>query len=348
MNESPRNNRRNNRQIAFWLFIVCALIFAMVVLGGVTRLTRSGLSMVEWEPIMGIIPPLSQAEWLETFEKYKQFPEYQKINKGMTLDEFKYIFSFEYAHRVLGRLIGLAFLLPFLYFLFARKIQHALRPKLVIMFVLGALQGLLGWYMVKSGLVDKPHVSQYRLTAHLTAAIAIYGYIFWVALGLLREQRQFADRAPTGLGGLGALVTALVVLMIMSGGFVAGTKAGFVFNTFPHMDGHWLPPGGMALTPWWSNLFDNLATVQFTHRVLALVVTLAILGFWYKAWRSPRGSVPMGAFNLLLLALLVQVTLGINTLIHVVPVWLGATHQAGALVLFSAALYLNHRLSIGR
>ena len=174
----------HDRLIAAWLFVCCGMVFAMVILGGITRLTGSGLSMVEWDPIFGIIPPLDQETWNEDFDLYKQSPEYQKINAGMSLHEFKSIFYFEYGHRVLGRTIGLAFLLPFLYFLFRGRIRHSLRPKLVIMFVLGGMQGLLGWYMVKSGLVDKPHVSQYRLTAHLAAAIAIYGYILWVALGL--------------------------------------------------------------------------------------------------------------------------------------------------------------------
>jgi len=345
--ENPR--QRNNRQIAVWLLICCTLIFAMVVLGGVTRLTRSGLSMVEWDPIMGIIPPLTESQWEETFGKYKQFPEYQKINEGMNLGEFKSIFWFEYAHRVLGRTIGLAFLLPLLYFLLAKKIRRSLVPKLVTMFILGGLQGLLGWYMVKSGLVDRPHVSQYRLTAHLAAAITIYGFIFWVALDLLLPKGGARDaRTVAPLRRFGLFTTMLVSLMIITGGFVAGTKAGFAFNTFPLMNGQWVPEGYMVLEPWFSNFFDNIAAVQFNHRFGALLLCIVVFGFWFAAQRFDLVARTRTVFHLLLAMLVIQVTLGITTLIYVVPVALAAAHQGGALVLLTIALMLNHELRLKR
>lgn len=349
MNSMQDPRQRVNRQVAGWLLICCVLIFAMVVLGGVTRLTRSGLSIVEWDPIMGVIPPLTQGQWEESFEKYKKFPEYQKINEGMGLEEFKSIFWFEYGHRLLGRTIGLAFLLPLIYFVLRKKVSRALVPKLVTMFLLGGMQGLLGWYMVKSGLVDNPHVSQYRLTAHLAAAITIYGFIFWVVLDLLLPRGGARDTsAVSALRRFGLFTTALVCLMIVSGGFVAGTKAGFAFNTFPLMNGRWIPEGYLALDPWFSNFFENIAAVQFNHRLGALLLTTAILAYWLASQGYALARRTRGIFHLLLAMLAVQVALGVTTLVYVVPVWLGAAHQAGALVLFTLALLLNHELRAGR
>jgi cytochrome c oxidase assembly protein subunit 15 len=334
----------SNKAIAIWLIVVAALIFSMVVLGGVTRLTRSGLSMVEWDPIMGAVPPLTAQQWDETFEKYKQFPEYQKINRHMDVHEFKSIFWFEYSHRLLGRTIGLAFLLPFLVFLVRRKIDKSQAPKFVLMFVLGGMQGLLGWYMVKSGLVNRPHVSQYRLTAHLLAAIAIYSYILWVAWGMLIPRADTDDTLLRPVRNIAYAVTAVIVLMIMSGGFVAGTKAGLAYNTFPTMNGYWIPNGLYALQPWWLNWFDNTTTIQFNHRMIAWLLIFGIPAFWFYATRridEPRIRL---ALHLLLGMLVIQVTLGIATLLHAVPVALGAAHQAGALLLLTFALHLNRRL----
>ncbi|MCP4409219.1 MAG: heme A synthase, partial [Gammaproteobacteria bacterium] len=257
---------RNRRQIGIWLLICCALIFAMVVLGGVTRLTGSGLSMVEWKPVYGVLPPMNQTDWEDLYEKYNKTPEAQKINIGMDLEGFKGIFWLEYLHRILGRLIGVVFLLPFLFFLLMRRVDKPLMPKLVTMFVLGGLQGGLGWLMVKSGLVDNPHVSQYRLTAHLMLAVLIYGYILWVALGLLAAGT--VTRTINSLGNLKLLTycfLGLVALTLTSGGFVAGLKAGLAYNTFPLMDGRWVPEGLFNLQPWPMNLFANMATVQFNH-----------------------------------------------------------------------------------
>ena len=330
----PRDRPASQRAVALWLLIVAALIFAMVVLGGVTRLTHSGLSMVEWRPLTGWLPPFGEAAWQAAFEHYKQYPEYRKINLGMSLAAFKGIFWFEYAHRVLGRLIGIAFALPFLYFLLRRRLEPGLTPKLVLMLVLGGLQGLLGWYMVMSGLVDRPDVSQYRLTAHLGFAVVVYGYVLWTALGLL-----FApEGAPAGLRRAMFLVATLVFLVMLSGGLVAGLDAGFSYNTFPLMNGDWVAAEAFSEEPWLRDLFENPASVQFEHRLLALVAALAVIALWIAARpaRLPRRAGL--AVHALLAALVAQVTLGVLTLVYVVPVALAAAHQAGAMVLISVAV----------
>ena len=339
------NLSNSPKLIAIWLLTCCATVFGMVVLGGVTRLTGSGLSMVQWAPIMGILPPLSLAEWQETFSLYQQFPEFQLKNFNMTLDEFKSIFWFEYAHRLLGRGIGIIFFLPFLFFVFTGRINKSLTPKLITMFILGGLQGLMGWYMVKSGLVNDPHVSQYRLTAHLTLAIIIYAYMFWVALDLLQAKTTVSNIADESkLARLSTIITTIVFITIMSGGFVAGTKAGFAFNTFPLMDGKWIPNGLFAIDPLWRNFFENIITVQFDHRVLATLLFLLVPTFWFKAGQLSLDSLSRLSTHLLLAALALQITLGISTLLLVVPVALGAAHQGGAVILLTASLFVSHQL----
>lgn len=334
-----------DRQIANWLLLCALVIFGMIVLGGVTRLTNSGLSMVEWRPLVGIIPPVTETQWLEVFDKYKQFPEYQKVNLGMSLDEFKFIFYFEYAHRVLGRLIGVLYLLPFLYFWYRGRVRSGLMPSLVVLFAMGGLQGLLGWFMVKSGLVDDPKVSQYRLTAHLGLAVAIYGAILWVALGLLFGAGTRPDQARLSRWGL--WLCGLIFLMILSGGLVAGTRAGYAFNTWPLMGTSFFPPGLYGMEPAWLSAFEDLGTVQFNHRMFAYLLIVLVAGFALVALRSGiRPAARTGVF-LLLGALLLQVLLGISTLLLKVPVSLGAAHQGGAVLLLSAALYTTHRLSRG-
>ncbi|MCK4834485.1 MAG: COX15/CtaA family protein [Gammaproteobacteria bacterium] len=316
----------------------------MIILGGVTRLTGSGLSMVEWAPIMGILPPLNQTEWQEAFLLYQQFPEYQIKNFGMSLDEFKSIFWFEYGHRLLGRSIGMIFLLPFLYFLFRGKIEKSLTPKLITMFVLGGLQGLMGWYMVKSGLVNDPHVSQYRLTAHLGLAVVIYTYMFWIALKLLYPKINMSENIRNNLGRLSMIITGIIIITILSGGFVAGTRAGFAFNTFPLMDGRLIPAGLFEHSPVWRNFFENIVTVQFDHRVMATLLFLIIPVFWIKAAKSELLPLAKTGSHLLLAALALQITLGISTLLLVVPVALAAAHQAGAIILLTAALFVSQQL----
>ena len=334
---------RHDRLIAVWLLVCCAMIFSMVVLGGVTRLTGSGLSMVQWDPIFGIVPPLNEQEWEATFDLYKASPEFKKINFSMDLQGFKRIYWFEFAHRVLGRAIGTVFLLPFLYFLVRGYVRRPLVPKLAALFVLGGLQGLLGWYMVKSGLVDNPHVSQYRLTAHLGLAILIYAWMLHLALQLWFGNTNkglvspLYKRATIGL-------MALVFVTILSGGFVAGLKAGHAYNTFPLMDGHWIPQVMFMQEPLWRNFFENIATVQFDHRLLAMLVFVSVMLFWLLSLRQsfPR-HVRIG-LHLLVAAVLLQVALGISTLLLHVPVTLAATHQAGALLLLTVVLFINQRL----
>ncbi len=341
----PATDRTARRQVAAWLLLCCALVFAMIVVGGITRLTHSGLSIVEWQPIIGALPPLDQTQWEEVFHKYQQTPEYQQVNQGMSLAEFKAIFWWEYLHRLLGRLIGLVFLLPFVYFLLRKKIDKAWAPKLAVIFLLGGLQGALGWYMVKSGLVDDPRVSQYRLTAHLGLAFLIYGAMFWTALSLLypKASRRMADsRRP--LRRFSWIITGLIFLMVLLGGLVAGIRAGFAYNTFPLMNGHWIPPEIFMLKPWYLNFFNNMATVQFNHRLIAWVLFLLAPLFWFSSRRAALTPHARLAGNLLLAMLLVQITLGITTLVHVVPLPLAAAHQAGAVLLFSCALLVNQAL----
>jgi cytochrome c oxidase assembly protein subunit 15 len=313
----------------------------MVVLGGVTRLTNSGLSMVSWRPVTGFLPPMSDAAWTDAFAMYQESPEFQKVNWQMNVQDFKGIFWLEYLHRLLGRTIGIVFFVPFLVFVWKGYIRRNEWSKYTAMFVLGGMQGVLGWYMVKSGLVDNPHVSQYRLTAHLLAAFAIYAYMFWVALSLLYPSTNTSVHSwyKKTLGLLG-----LITVTIISGGFVAGLKAGKVFNTFPMMGEYWIPPGSFALEPWWRNFFDNIATVQFDHRVLALTTFALIIAYWLKI---PKAYLPMRirkGVNALLHTAILQVVLGICTLLLVVPIPLAAAHQGVALMLFTVALFVCHGL----
>ena len=333
------------KPVAIWLLVCCALVFAIVVVGGVTRLTDSGLSIVEWKPIVGTIPPLSESDWEEVFEKYHKTPQYKKVNQGMSPDEFKTIFWWEYFHRLLGRVIGLVFFIPFLYFIVRKKIDQPLGLKLTGIFFLGGLQGLMGWYMVKSGLVDNPHVSQYRLTAHLGLAFIIYGAMFHVALKLLLPTRTLhKDSKLRGLYRFSQVLTGLIFLMVLSGGFVAGIRAGQAYNTFPLMDGHFIPPEIFMIEPWYKNFFENIAMVQFDHRLIAWVLAILIPVFWYKSRQLALSNSTYLACNLLLIMLIVQISLGVATLLMVVPIPLAASHQAGAMLLFTAVLWVNHKL----
>jgi cytochrome c oxidase assembly protein subunit 15 len=330
------------RAVASWLLACCVLVFAMVVVGGVTRLTHSGLSIVEWQPILGTLPPMSEAQWLETFDKYKLTPEYHKVNHAMGVAEFKSIFWWEYFHRLLGRLIGFVFLLPLLWFWWRGSIDRPLAFRLAGIFVLGGLQGAMGWYMVKSGLVDDPRVSQYRLTAHLSIALAIYAAMLWTALGLLYPHSSSASLAP--LRRTARIITATLAYMIVTGGFVAGIRAGFAYNTFPLMNGHVLPPELFMLDPWYLNFFNNMATVQFDHRLGAWLLALLVPWFWLRARRENLAPHARRAANVLLLLFGLQIALGIATLLLVVPIPLAAAHQGGAVLLLGAALLMNHAL----
>ena len=328
--------------MAAWLFLCCGLIFLMVVVGGITRLTLSGLSITEWKPVIGIVPPLSAADWAAEFAKYQQIPEYRAIHFAMSLDEFKSIYYWEYLHRLLGRLIGVAFAVPFIWFLARRRLPRRLAPPLAGILFLGFLQGALGWYMVESGLADRVEVSQYRLTAHLALALAIYAAILWTALGLVRGSR-FPDASP-GWRRASEAVLVLVALTILAGGFVAGTRAGLTYNTFPLMDGRLVPAGYAQLKPLWLNWFENIAAVQFDHRVLAAATATAISVLWAAGMRSRLSKPARAALHVLLAAAVLQATLGISTLLLVVPIPLAAMHQAGALLLLTAAIVLRHTL----
>jgi cytochrome c oxidase assembly protein subunit 15 len=336
---------RSPRAVASWLLACCALVLAMIVVGGVTRLTHSGLSIVEWAPIVGTLPPLNDAQWLETFEKYRQTPEGRLVNHAMSLQDFKGIFWWEYFHRLLGRMIGVVFLLPLLWFAATGRVGARLGLKLAGIFVLGGLQGAMGWYMVKSGLVDDPRVSQFRLTAHLSIAFLILGAMLWVALDLLRPRRlQGGGAALRGARRLSFWVTGTVVWMVLTGGLVAGIRAGKAYNTFPLMNGHWIPPEIFMIEPWWRNFFWNMATVQFDHRIGAWLLAFLVPLLWLRVRRAGAGDRATFAAHLLLALVAMQVTLGIATLLAAVPVGLGATHQGVAALVFMAALTVNHSL----
>jgi cytochrome c oxidase assembly protein subunit 15 len=336
----------NERAIAAWLFACCLVIFAIVVVGGVTRLTRSGLSITEWQPIVGIVPPLSEADWQAAFDKYRQTPEYAQVNRGMSLDAFKGIFWWEYVHRLLGRLVGIVFIVPFAWFLVRRRIPPGYGWKLAGLFALGGLQGALGWFMVQSGLVDDPRVSQFRLTAHLGLAFVIFGAMLWVALSLRFPERARLEGEQAKAARRWAFgIVALVFAMVLTGGLVAGIRAGFAYNTFPLMQGALIPPEMFMLEPWWKNFFWNMATVQFDHRVGAWLLFLIVPIAWWKLRRIPRlPSRARWGGNALLAMLAIQIALGIATLLLVVPIPLAALHQAGALLAFALAINVAHSL----
>ena len=327
--------------VAAWLLACCALVFLTVVIGGMTRLTHSGLSIVEWQPIVGAIPPLNDAQWEESFAKYRETPEFRLRNPDMEIAGFKRIFWWEYVHRLMGRLVGLAFLVPFVYFLARRMLDGELARRLVSIFILGAMQGGLGWYMVQSGLVDDPRVSSLRLAAHLGLAFVIYGLMLWEALTLLTPLRTIVT---DGARLRASLMVCLVFLMVMSGAMVAGIRAGFAYNTWPLMDGRWIPDEIMLMRPWWSNLVHNVATVQFMHRMTAVVVVVMVIVTWSRVRQEPPNDRARTWANALLGVAILQATLGIGTLLLHVPLNLAALHQAGAVALFSCAIGLRHAL----
>lgn len=318
----------DRRAVAAWLLLCAAMVCAIVIVGGVTRLTRSGLSIVEWQPLVGTIPPLSESHWQELFDKYRETPEYKLVNRGMGLEGFKRIFWWEYIHRLLGRLVGLVYFLPFVWFLVRRRIDRPLAWKLWGVFALGAFQGALGWFMVKSGLVDDPKVSHFRLTAHLGVALAIISAQLWIALGLLAPREGPRNRFALALA-------AVVFLMALSGAMVAGLRAGYAYNTFPLMNGHLVPPEWLLLEPWWRNFEYNMATVQLLHRAIFWLLAVLVPLAWWRSRGSASAHALLGAFVL-------QATLGISTLLLVVPVGLAAAHQAGAVLLLAAAIYHAH------
>ncbi|WP_181702902.1 COX15/CtaA family protein [Chthonobacter albigriseus] len=337
---------RADRSVRIWLWTIALFVVAMVIVGGATRLTESGLSITEWKPVMGTIPPLSEADWLVEFEKYRQIPEYQQINKGMSLSEFKTIYFWEYGHRLLGRLIGFVFLVPFVWFLARGVIRREMAGRIGLLFVLGGIQGAIGWWMVASGLTERTDVSQYRLAVHLTFACIILAATVWIAEGFRWRKPTLAESGT--ITGLAKATVALVLVQIFLGGLVAGLNAGFVYNTWPLMDGEIVPSGLLFQSPWWINFFENHLTVQFVHRVgayalfaLALVQLLAC----YRGALDPatvrRAAVVFGLTVL-------QAAIGILTLIHVVPISLALLHQGMAAVLLIAAVIHARRIADGR
>jgi heme a synthase len=335
------------RIIAAWLFAVAAMVFAMIVLGGVTRLTQSGLSITEWWPISGWLPPLGDAAWAEMFDRYRTSPEYHMRNVGMTLDDYKTIFWFEYAHRLWGRIIGVAFLVPMVAFMAKGWVTRPLAARLVGLFVLGGAQGALGWYMVMSGLVNQPDVSPYRLAAHLGLGVAIFAALEWTALDLLRPGATAGDPAAGRMAPGALALVALVFVTQLSGAFVAGLDAGFTYNTFPLMDGQWLPAEMFVLRPLYVNFFENIATVQFDHRLLAMAVLIATAWFWWRARPAPLTAEQRLAVNATAIVAAAQVGLGIATLLLVVPVAVAALHQAGSVALLGAGVWAAHALKRG-
>jgi cytochrome c oxidase assembly protein subunit 15 len=330
------------RAVAAWLIVCCVLIFLMVVVGGITRLTLSGLSITEWKPVVGILPPLSIADWAAEFAKYKQIPQYQLVQYAMTLDEFKTIYFWEYLHRLLGRLVGIAYAVPYFWFLVQRRLPRSLILPLAGILLLGFGQGALGWYMVESGLADRVEVSQYRLVAHLALALAIYAAILWVALGIVRGPPR--NGVSAGWRRVAEAVILLVALTIAAGGFVAGTRAGLIYNTFPLMDGRLVPVSYDQLHPFWLNWFENVAAIQFDHRVLAVATAAAVLVVWAAGVRTALPRATLLALRALLAAVVLQVALGVATLLLVVPTPLAAAHQATAVLLLTAAIMFRHTM----
>ncbi len=324
-----------------WLFGMAAIILLMVVVGGATRLTDSGLSITEWKPLLGAIPPMNDSDWASEFSKYKTIPEYHKINKGMSLSEFKAIYWWEWGHRFLGRIIGVVFALPFAFFWLTGRLARGVMPKLAVMFILGGLQGGLGWYMVMSGLSERVDVSQYRLAAHLGFAVIIFGYILWVAMALKHNAGGTTPDAKPGNSVFGAAaISALIFVQIALGGLVAGLKAGLTYNSWPLMDGSFIPDGLFVHDPWYLSPFEDILTVQFNHRMMAYLIIFAFLAHLALLARRGRSSAAwLGA------ALLAQIGIGIWTLLEVVPISLGLLHQGFAIIVFGLSLYhLQSRL----
>ncbi|MDG2319322.1 MAG: COX15/CtaA family protein [Rhodospirillaceae bacterium] len=338
-------NDQNAKHIRLWLLICAGMVFIMVVLGGATRLTESGLSMVEWQPL-NILPPLSETAWQQEFEKYQKYPEFQKVNSWMAVEDFKNIFWLEYIHRLWGRLIGLVFAIPFFYFVATRRVQGQFAWTLAGLLALGGAQGLLGWFMVASGLVDRPDVSQYRLAAHLVLAFIVYGLLIWVALGVRpdTEPDKSARHHDTTTVRL-ALATALAVLLaVTSGAFVAGLNAGLIYNTFPLMDGQMIPDGLYDLSPWYMNWFENIMTVQFNHRALGIVLACLVTLMWWRIKQAGHtGQIKFVADCVFAMAF-VQAGLGITTLLMTVPLPLALAHQTGALILFTLSVIIARLL----
>lgn len=335
---------RNNKAVIYWLLTGCGLIFIMVVVGGITRLTHSGLSISNYKLISGTIPPMNAMEWNEAFELYKQYPEYQKLNNHFSLEEFKDIYYWEWIHRVIGRFIGLVFVIPFVYFLIKKRLSKSTIKKSIILLCMGGFQGFLGWYMVKSGLVERPDVSHYRLAAHLTTAFLTFAYTFWVALDLMFPGKKSIDKKLRNFIRIGLVV---LIIQIIYGAFVAGLDAGWIHNHWPFMNEGKLIHETVYIeqSPTYLNFIEGKSGVQFIHRTLAYVVVILILTIWYNAKRLNLSSWQTKGINSLLIMVGIQFLLGVFTLLFAVPVWLGVFHQVGAFILLSAMTFTLHRFT---
>jgi cytochrome c oxidase assembly protein subunit 15 len=337
---------KNNKSVIIWLLSGCFLVFVMVVVGGITRLTNSGLSMTDWHLVTDTFPPLTEAKWQETFEKYKQFPEYQKINihNDFTLSDYKFIYFWEWFHRFIGRIIGLVFIIPFFYFLIRKKIDKATLNKCFVLLGMGALQGFFGWFMVRSGLVDNPDVSHFRLSLHLTFAFLTFAYTLWVALDLIYDDKKEAI-AP--LQKIARFALVFLLLQIIYGGFVAGLNAGLIHNHWPMMsDGQFIHDSVfIEQKTLLLNLTEGKSGVQLVHRTLAYVVVGLIVFLYFKSKKYNLSSQQKNGLNALVLIVFLQFTLGVFTLLYSVPLWLGLTHQIVAFFLLTAMTYTLHRLS---
>ena len=335
---------KDNKKVVYWLFTGCFLIFIMVIVGGITRLTNSGLSMTDYKLITETIPPLTEEAWIAEFERYKQFPEYQKLHFHFELEDFKEIYFWEWFHRVIGRVIGIVFIIPFLYFLFTWQLTRSTIKKSLFLFALGAFQGFLGWYMVKSGLVDMPAVSHYRLAAHLTTAFITFAFTFWVALDIIYPEKIQINKAFRNLVRVGMII---LLVQIIWGAFVAGLDAGLIHNTWPLMNEGKLIHETVYIeqNPVWRNFIEGKSGVQFVHRYLAYAV-VAIIGYiWYRSRKLTLSVLQKRAIDSLLILVFVQFLLGVLTLIYAVPLWLGVAHQVGAFFLLTAMTYTLHRFT---
>jgi len=321
----------------------CVLIILMVVIGGITRLTQSGLSMVKWEPIMGFLPPLSTDEWNETFALYKQSPEFHFYNSSFTLSDFKQIFFWEYLHRLIARIIGLIFIIPCIIFWRKKYFNSRLKKQVLIIFALGALQGVIGWFMVKSGLVDKPHVSHYRLATHLITALGLMIYIFWVAMSVKYKSIEEENQRSTGLL---KWFIGLVVLQLIFGAFVAGLKGGYYYNTFPKMGSEWIPSefGAIIGRDGMISLIESPGIVQLMHRIIAYSIVIVLIVLFVKSRKLNYNSFQKMGLNLLLISVGIQFILGVVTVLYAVPVSLGVLHQFGAILLLLASFYFMYSL----
>ncbi len=335
---------KDNKRVFYWLITGCVLIFIMVVVGGITRLTHSGLSMSNYKLITGTIPPMNEVEWQEAFDLYKQYPEFQKINYNFTLEDFKGIYFWEWLHRVIGRLIGLVFLIPFLYFLIRKQLSGPTIRKCIVLLFLGGFQGFLGWYMVKSGLVDRPDVSHYRLAMHLTTAFITFAFTLWVALDIRYPDKKEIQKKFRNLIRWGFFV---LMLQIIWGAFVAGLDAGWIHNHWPTMsDGEWMHESvTIEREPVWKNFVEGKSGVQFVHRYLAYVVVAFIGIIAYRSRKMTLMPAQSNGIRLLVGLVVAQFVLGVFTLLLNVPVWLGVLHQMVAFFLLSAMTFTLHRFS---